>query len=473
MMKHPFGRKPSVILGALLTVLLSCGPAPAFEASIRSGTLSIDADGVPLTRVLRRLGEGGVRIRIAPDLDRPVSARFQERPLTSGLASILRPLNHSLVWESIETPLGPVHRLAEIVVFRPGQPQEALPLSTPRTLSLRIDPLTGARYVAREILLGFDERMEPAAFRRLLAEIGGTLRDIDPTLGIYHVLVPAEVDVPALVDRLQRTPGVAAAEPNWAYPLDPTLPATPHGALSLPALPSEAAVRSGDPPPVAVFDSGWQAPAGYEDAVVNVYDAVAPESAMADADGHGTQMALIAAGRMQPTGVGAAATAAAVPVVAVRAFDDNGFTSSRVLLRGIDYALSAGARVMSLSWGSETRSEFVERALHRARRQGALVVASAGNENTGRPIYPAAYDAVVGVDSLAPNGEPWPRSNTGHFVTVMAPGFASLPVGRQGEAAGTYAGTSIAAAYTARRLAEALGRNPEAKADEILVELAR
>jgi thermitase len=45
-------------------------------------------------------------------------------------------------------------------------------------------------------------------------------------------------------------------------------------------------------------------------------------------------------------------------MVAIRAFDNNGFTSNYTLMRGIDHAIEKGARVLSLSWGSETSSSL-------------------------------------------------------------------------------------------------------------------
>jgi hypothetical protein len=96
-----------------------------------------------------------------------------------------------------------------------------------------------------------------------------------------------------------------------------------------------------------------------------------------------------------------------------------------------------------------------------------LILASAGNEPTGKPYYPAAYSSVIGVGALGPDGQRWEKSNYGEFVTLAAPGFATLPVGYEGDP-GTYAGTSISTAYAANRMASYLSENPEASVEEIL-----
>ena len=105
--------------------------------------------------------------------------------------------------------------------------------------------------------------------------------------------------------------------------------------------------------------------------------------------------------------------------------------------------------------------------MEHANSRGLIIVASVGNDPTGSPVYPAAYGSVIGVGALNPNGKPWEKSNYGDFVTLYAPGFASLPIGYRGDA-GIYEGTSISAAFVANILANYLMRNPGATLNEIL-----
>jgi hypothetical protein len=222
---------------------------------------------------------------------------------------------------------------------------------------------------------------------------------------------------------------------------------------------------------VAVLDTGLSPHSGVEDFVLASLDALDPDESISDSLGHGTQMALIATGMVKPSGV-TSGTHTQSPIIPIRVFDDNGFTSNFTIMSSIDFALKHGARVMSLSWGSETRSDFLETALNDARSKGLIVVASAGNEPTGKPVYPAAFPSVVGVGALAPDGKSWENSNYGDFVTLYAPGFATLPVGYKGDP-GPYAGTSISAAYAANVIADYLSEHPEATTQEVLEALSR
>ena len=121
---------------------------------------------------------------------------------------------------------------------------------------------------------------------------------------------------------------------------------------------------------------------------------------------------------------------------------------------------------MSLSWGSGQQSDFLETMLDYAASKGMIIVASAGNEPTGQPVYPAAYPSVIGVGAEYHSGQVWEQSNYGSFVELYAPGFAVLPVGYKG-APGMYGGTSISAAYTANLIADYWSKHPGSSVQQI------
>ena len=220
-----------------------------------------------------------------------------------------------------------------------------------------------------------------------------------------------------------------------------------------------------------MLDSGLSPQYAGSPFVSGVYDAFSNSTETSDTVGHGTQMSLIASGSVSPLGA-AANQGQGNAIVAVRAFDDNGFTSDSTLIRGIDYALASGAKVLSMSWGTEQSSAFLEAAMTYASDQGLIVVAAAGNTPSGEPVYPAAFDTVIGVGALMPDGSPWSQSNYGSFVAVYAPGVADMPVGSDGSP-GIYAGTSIATAYAARQVAAVLDGDPTADLSEVLLQLTK
>jgi subtilisin family serine protease len=79
--------------------------------------------------------------------------------------------------------------------------------------------------------------------------------------------------------------------------------------------------------------------------------------------------------------------------------------------------------ILNLSFGGYTpeRMHALAAAVRLVQRRGVVVVASAGNDGTCRPAYPAALPNVVGVGALGPDG-PARFSNYGDWVRACAPG---------------------------------------------------
>ena len=134
-------------------------------------------------------------------------------------------------------------------------------------------------------------------------------------------------------------------------------------------------------------------------------------------------------------------------------------------MQALAYAQQAGAKVVNMSWGSPTDSEFLRAAMQIAAGQGMVLVAAAGNEPTGQPVFPAAYPEVIAVGGVSADGQPWQESNHGDFVALSAPAFATLPTNTGGQQ-NRYVGTSIASAVVANALAQYLNQHPQAQPAE-------
>jgi thermitase len=435
------------------------------EVSIRGNRLSVNAENEPLRDILQALAEQGVTVHADPEINPDVTFSFSNREMGQGLNTLLRNLNYILIWKPIETPAGQYVILEEVRLFFPGK-KELVKTLQPGKRQLVKNPNDGSVFVKNEILLRLSRKIDLNNFENFLFENGLAVSDYNITARILKIIMPEKSDYFAILELINRYPGIEKAEANYAYPVNH--PFFVPGLSTKTSYP-EAKGLSKNSAPIAVIDSGLSQEYLSAPYVYRSFNSINPDAPLSDSLGHGTQMAMIAGGAVKPLGTGDESDTLN-PVIAIKGFDEEGYISNFDLMNGIEFALNNGARVMSLSWGSETKSEFLDQTFDYAASKGLIIVAAAGNEPTGNIMYPAAYDSVIGVGALDPEGKKWDKSNYGDFVTIYAPGFASFPVGYKGEP-GAYAGTSISTAFLANQIAGYLSKNPDATIKEILTAL--
>lgn len=140
-----------------------------------------------------------------------------------------------------------------------------------------------------------------------------------------------------------------------------------------------------------------------------------------DDNGHGTHVAGIAAatGRKKLFGV-----APRVRLYAVKALDAAGEGYVSDIVEGIDWCLARGIRVLNMSFGLPTDSKALRAAVRRARRRGAVIVASAGNDGprNRRIDYPARYPQALAVAATDRRDKIAGFSSRGSGIGLAAPG---------------------------------------------------
>lgn len=453
-----------------LLALAASGPKDllALDVLLDGDRITLRADNDPLSAILARFVHAGVKVNMDPSIEANVSGSLDQEEMQDALDALLEQFSYVLVWDVIRGPVGELPKLAEIRIFKPENGTRNLQPFMPTSGNLEVaqGPLsTGPLFVKDEILIAVRRGINLDDFRNLLREIGGTIVSSIPHLGIYRVRVPAGTNILALVAQLEQRKMVANVEPNYVFKAPaPIIEAADPGGAEEPQV-RPVRVAKGITP-VAVLDSGMMPVEGLDAFVLGQLDALNPDQAVMDSSGHGTQMALIASGLIKPTGMPSGSPEDGVPVLAIRAFDDNGYASNFGLMTAIDYAVQEGARVVSMSWGTETDSDFLERAVADAQKKGLVVVASAGNEPNGHPVYPASYPGVISVSAMNADGTIWENSNYGSAIDAAAPGRATFPVGHEGPP-GPYAGTSIGAPYVAAELSKYMARHPTASPSQV------
>ncbi len=179
---------------------------------------------------------------------------------------------------------------------------------------------------------------------------------------------------------------------------------------------------------VAVIDTGVDAHAELiaSGQLLSGQGFVVSEPGTDDMEGHGTWVAgIIAAATSNSAGTAGVFFASnLIRIVPVKVLDATGSGGISDIAAGILWAADQNIPVINLSLESSVGSDALERAVGYARNKGSLVVAAAGNEDSGTG-FPAAYGNVMAVGSLSFTGYRADYSNYGR-LDIAAPGGDSV-----------------------------------------------
>ncbi|MEA1831030.1 S8 family serine peptidase [Methylobacterium durans] len=329
--------------------------------------------------------------------------------------------------------------------------------------------------VPGEVLFALRPGAGPRALRTIL-----TRERLDLVSSDIFTLVPVTLhrarirggrSVGSVVAALARDRQVETAQANHAYSLvgaAPTFASVQYAAAKL-RLDEAHRAATGRDVAVAVIDSGVdEAHPALQGAVAERYDALGKAG---PPHPHGTAIAGILGARAQ-----LASAAPEARLLAVRAF--SGETASGAqgttlhILRGIDWAARARARVVNMSFAGP-RDAALARFLAAGTRGGTVYVAAAGNAGPDAPaLYPAADPNVIAVTATDAEDRLFPAANRGAHVCVAAPGVEVLVAAPAG-AYGFSSGTSMAAAQVSGIVALMLQARPALSPGEVRSALAR
>jgi subtilisin family serine protease len=279
-----------------------------------------------------------------------------------------------------------------------------------------------------------------------------------PVLAGVAVLAGSCLVSLAVMPGTARAAGQQAAGPASGTVLTDSIRDNQQWVLNMLNVPAAWPVSEGGGVTVAVIDSGVNP--DVNDLVGSVitgpnFTGVTTSSSSPDWGVHGTWMASLIAGHGHGDGSsGVIGIAPRAHILSVRVIPDRGDPhyaqyereqETRIqqsLASGINYAVTHGAKVISMSIGYGAPSGTVRNALQQAYDHGVVVVASAGNSGDqvgsdgdgGAPeSFPADYPGVISVGAVNSTGAVAPFSSDNLSVQVAAPGVSVPAQGRDGQ----------------------------------------
>jgi hypothetical protein len=421
------------ILGMLLLTLSVHGASLRIEGE----RAWLNAEGTPLSKVLQLFEQRGANVLIDPSLELGrVEGEWENTTVERLINQLVAPNSYSIQWKKVNSPLGELYQVSTIRVFGDSASAVRPMTSKSRVLDV-VEGTNGVQYVRGEIMVGFKEGSTISDLNALLKKLNGTVIEVIDPPGLYRIKLNDDISVEEAMKIAGDHPSVDGAEPNLAFPHpgNPNVPISgTHAGMNLGLAPGETAI--------AVFDSGLDPKYKDMDFIRGTYDALNPGAETSDPSGHGTLVSLIASGAITPLGEAVGDTGA--PVLAVRVFDENGMTSSDVLMGAVNYAINSGIGVINLSFGTYENVGFLEDAVQYAASKGVAIFVASGNDGLDKAVNPAASSATVSIGATDEFGAIAGYSNT------EADAFVSGTVMYDAK---RHYGTSFANPYAAYRYA--------------------
>ena len=201
-----------------------------------------------------------------------------------------------------------------------------------------------------------------------------------------------------------------------------------------------------------------------------------------DGHGHGTHCVGTAFGPLSPQTLPRYGVATGAEVYVGKVLSDAGSGGDRAILAGINWAITQGCRVISMSLGAptavgDTYSKVYEAVAQRALGRGSVIVAAAGNDSmrpyTTAPVsHPANCPSILAVAALDNALAVAEFSNAGlnpegGQVDIAAPGVDVHSAWPEPQSTNTISGTSMATPHVAGVVALLAEAHPQASAAEL------
>ena len=338
-----------------------------------------------------------------------------------------------------------------------------------------LPPIGETRFNPSQVIVQFPANVSQADWNRIAQEFGLTVVSSQTTADgvVVQFQLGSQQTVRNMIRAMERLRDLGFIQPNYFYGLVQTGAPAPAAATApvttAPALRGDPAqymmgklqlqdahrVASGNNVTIAVIDSEVDREhAELAGTIAERFDATQTDPR---AHSHGTAMAGAIVSRNRLLGVAPGAR-----ILAVRAFSEtqsSAESTTMTILKGIDWAVSRGARVINMSFAGPY-DPSLERALKDAANKGVILIAASGNAGPkSPPLWPGADPNVIAVTATDSGDKGFRLANRGPYLSVSSPGVEILAPAPQA-AYQMSTGTSIATAHVSGVVALMLERDP-------------
>ncbi len=379
--------------------------------------MDADIQGMSLERILGQLARSsGWRVLLQPGSSRPVYAKFRGADRGEALRLILGDLNYALLPQA--------EGGSELRVYK------TIPTAATQVI-LPGDPKMSKDWLSREVLVSLspDSKIN---IDDLAKKLGGKVVGRADDMKSYRLEFETDALAEAARKALAEMDGVRVDDNFTFRRPEESIGNTPTGKTDGEFRAAKTA--DGDcNTVVAMLDTTVGNQRQY--LTQNQRDFLLPSISVAgepnpDASelSHGPAMLeSIINGAKQSGGT----NASKMRILPIDVYGNKPSTSSFELAKGVNAALQNKANVVNISSGGSSDSAMLNDILAFAKNQGILVFASAGNEPTTDPVFPAANPNVLAVTASDREGGLAAYANRGPFVDLMLPGSSRVQYGGQ------------------------------------------
>jgi subtilisin family serine protease len=337
-----------------------------------------------------------------------------------------------------------------------------------------VPPVGETRFRSAEMVFHVNPNVSPQAVQAAARKLGlSTVASESFSLTggtLVHFRIGNGRPVPDVIRELEAEK-LGIAQPNYVFTLQQqsanlaalTTQGPPNQyVVAKLRLPEVHRIAIGGDVPVAIIDS--EIDSKHPDltgAVVGEFNAIGRQE---NPHAHGTGMAGAIAAHRVLVGV-----APGAHILAIHAFSPDATAAEATsdhILRGIEWAIKKGARIINMSFAGPD-DPILHVALEKAREKGVILIAAAGNGGPqSQPLYPGADPNVIGVTATDERDAIFAQANHGAYVSVAAPGVNILEPAPSGGYQ-IITGTSVAAAHVSGVAALLLERKPDIGVDAL------